>query len=173
MTYISDLHGLWGTPYSVSTRWQALTLLQPSVVIGRSPFGKHSRSPLISLAEFAMLKSSYQLQSMCITYMVHLNTQPTTMQDCNCLVRPIREALQLHAMPANCIWQHSGQDFSIYQMPARNLSNASSNQTGRQSYIMLQEEHAVPCSIWMWCIRWVAANHLDIMYLYTLSLAVP
>ena len=38
------LLSLWWTTYSASIHWQAVTLLQPSVVTGISPAVKHSRS---------------------------------------------------------------------------------------------------------------------------------
>ena len=66
--------------------WQAVILLQPSVIMGKSPTGKHYRRISFWPPEFVMMERSDQLKSLCVAYIAPRNTQPI-MQDCSCLVR--------------------------------------------------------------------------------------
>ena len=132
--------------------WQAGTLFQPSVVMGRSPAGKHPRSTYFVRrdGELAPVQE----------FMHHLYgtpEQPTTnharlplfdkVKKSLETFPPTRDTLELHAIPGNYqakIWLQANKEHIYGDMQLQ-----VKEQDCRM--FLLQENHAVHYSMWMRC----------------------
>ena len=96
------------TSYSVSMHWQALTLLQASVVMGRSPAGKHCRTThfLSGLEMLPRTRDAMGLYAIRVNYQANIWLQAKKEH----IDVPPLFATTAWKREAESLWQYSGQD---------------------------------------------------------------